>query len=511
MKLLRLHVDDYYVLRDLNLVFNEEKQPPEPEGKYRLNVLVGLNGTGKSTVLRALAEIFRRLYGDSNVADFGFEIEYLLDSSERISVSASKAEADVPVARYRLVVDKGPEQFVDQVAERYLPSRVIAFTTGSEAEWLSNGIKDVYREDVPDSVRSLPEQELFYREIPDSITPVLESTDPLSDAESRVAEVSSFRLIRSWQMPLVTLCGLLADRHGVGMLRKAILNELNIKQFAGFSLKFRMTQANASPSDRRAVLQMASLATRALQSGSDYMLVFELTDEAKDLTKELVSIFSNPIGLFDTLCRLADPATPSGAVLRETNLFLSRGEYEGVDESITLPIHLLPWLSDGERSFLGRMCLLAILNTPNALIMLDEPEVHFNDYWKREMVFMIDALMKDSTSHILLATHSSIVLSDVSRERILILSRRGAYTSQSRMPPIQTFAAEPGDIMMNIFGTAQAAGAQSVTYIQRLLGGLEHNEREREERRQELLQLLRDLAPGYWSYRVRQKLLELES
>jgi hypothetical protein len=242
------------------------------------------------------------------------------------------------------------------------------------------------------------------------------------------------------------------------------------------------------------------------------MLVFDLTDESRDRTKALLSLFSSPTGLFEMLCRLADPATPSGAVLRESNLFLRRHEYEdGGGGSVTPPIHLLPWFSDGERNFLGRMCLFAILNAPNALIMLDEPEVHFNDYWKRELVFMIDTLMKESTGHVLLATHSSIVLSDASRENILILQRSGAYTSQWRLPPIQTFAADPGDIMMNIFGTAQAAGAQSVAYIQRVLDDQERDGLSRDERRLELRRLLSGLAPGYWSYRVRQKLLELES
>jgi len=42
-------------------------------------------------------------------------------------------------------------------------------------------------------------------------------------------------------------------------------------------------------------------------------------------------------------------------------------------------------LSDGERSFLGRLCLMPLLRDSEALVLLDEPEVHFkttgNDTW----------------------------------------------------------------------------------------------------------------------------------
>ena len=77
MRLLRLHLGDYHILHDVNIYFDPPKQRVE-ERLYSLDFLVGLNGSGKSTVLRALARIFQALKSEEQGIDFPFEIEYWL-------------------------------------------------------------------------------------------------------------------------------------------------------------------------------------------------------------------------------------------------------------------------------------------------------------------------------------------------------------------------------------------------------------------------------------------------
>ena len=103
--------------------------------------------------------------------------------------------------------------------------------------------------------------------------------------------------------------------------------------------------------------------------------------------------------------------------LQEVNIFLER---ENEDNGLKQPLHLFNWLSDGEQSFLGRMCLFNILRQEDTLILLDEPEVHFNDYWKRQIVNMLDGVLQGRNSHVLISTHSSITLTDVPREDIIL-------------------------------------------------------------------------------------------
>jgi hypothetical protein len=89
-----------------------------------------------------------------------------------------------------------------------------------------------------------------------------------------------------------------------------------------------------------------------------------------------------PFRFTPTLARLAIAVEHEQPVLQEVNVFLERPvppRRAGAKRERPL-VHLLTWLSDGEQSFLGRMCLFSLLGATEALILLDEPEVHFNDY-----------------------------------------------------------------------------------------------------------------------------------
>jgi predicted ATP-binding protein involved in virulence len=140
--------------------------------------------------------------------------------------------------------------------------------------------------------------------------------------------------------------------------------------------------------------------------------------------------------------------------------------------------------------------------------LLDEPEVHFNDYWKRQIVYLLDAALTGRHSHVLITTHSSITLTDVPREDIVVLNRGPNFTSLASRPGMQTFAADPSDIMVHVFGAPVAAGAQSVARIEQALK--ETPDQDPEERRKELQKLVEIVGPGYWSYRIRRELLGME-
>src|SRR5690606_29044885 len=114
---------------------------------------------------------------------------------------------------------------------------------------------------------------------------------------------------------------------------------------------------------------------------------------------------------------------------------------------------LFEWMSDGERSFLGRMAMLAMLQTENSLILLDEPEVHFNDYWKREIVKLIDMVMQSHANHLLIVSHSSIGLSDVTDAQVSVMKRGDDGFAIVHPPTVRTFGTDPSEIMIVVFHT----------------------------------------------------------
>jgi len=128
-------------------------------------------------------------------------------------------------------------------------------------------------------------------------------------------------------------------------------------------------------------------------------------------------------------------------------------------------ILLFDELSDGEQVYLGRMALFHLLQgESDALLLLDEPEVHFNDKWKREIVDIIDEALKDHASDVLIATHSSITLTDVFNDEIILFRKR-----EGRAEPVElrssTFGADPSEVMIRLFGVPDSMGARALEWL----------------------------------------------
>jgi hypothetical protein len=213
------------------------------------------------------------------------------------------------------------------------------------------------------------------------------------------------------------------------------------------------------------------------------------------------SLYDSPIALFQHLNGLYEHRPFYDPPLQEVNIFLRRRVSQTVsedgEETGDSMLHLFDWLSDGEQSFLGRMALFTLFRTDNLLILLDEPEVHFNDVWKREIVNMLDKIMQGQASHAVITTHSSIALSDVRPQDILILRRQDQLTEGRdavRPPEIETLGADPSDILVHVFGTRAASGERSIRFIREEIG--------RRNTAEELRELEKIVAPGYWRYRI---------
>lgn len=184
----------------------------------------------------------------------------------------------------------------------------------------------------------------------------------------------------------------------------------------------------------------------ALLGGAEDATAFELFTRLLDL---------NQAGLFDdVLLRLRRQAVP-----------------EASGDAAEQDIGVLRYeeLSDGEQMVLGRMALFHLLQgQQDALLLLDEPETHFNDKWKREIVDIIDEAIGNTANDVLISTHSAIVLSDVFNNEIVMVQKT-ANGSGVRTVDELTFAADPSGLMMTVFGADDSIGKRAQEFIERKL------------------------------------------
>jgi predicted ATPase len=498
MRIRRLYLESYRVLRQLEIDFEPGLRPGSNGFSYSLDFLVGLNGSGKSTVLQAIAEIIRRLERGAPLP-FGFELEYYVTAGgENHLVSLVNRIASDADAGFVVRVNGTPGTLTSEL----LP-HVVAFTTGSELEWTRDLSGTAPEDQDATKMARLSLAERTLRELPDRSTA---ASQPSGDPE---LAGSQFTFIKRPALPILSLCGLLtyvASPDGVGSeSMRLLLRHSGIERICGFSLRFRADPALVSQEQLEQMEILRRLASRSLRLGTERLAVFDLTVDGRARASAVLAEFGGAYSLFRTLATMQQCTREHECVLSSTSIFFERwsDDTDTQPEATRAPLHLFDWLSDGERSFLGRMCLFALLRERATLVLLDEPEVHFNDYWKRQLISLLDRFLTGQNSHVLITTHSSITLSDVPREDILVLDRPGAYTVRTRSPRMPTLAADPSDILVHVFGAEHASGQRGIDFIERILAEAPHSA----GRLERLESLSEEVGPGYWSYRVRRALM----
>lgn len=525
MRLEEFFIQHYRVLEDLALQLKRVGSPfQEDQGGYALDFLVGVNGTGKSTVLRLLGRLLARLHlQEGRLYEFDVPVRLcyvMTEGAEEVRVRISNIAEDFdwdvtedtspPPLHYQIDDGEwanGAESPLD--AARYLPSLVV-YSTGELQDWrnllwIEPALVTEEADETGDRINAAGHYEW------PGHRPSTTREEPLRGVV----------FIEPRHLPLVALCGLLADQWDKEDRQQKrldyVLDEAQIERLLGFSLRIRYLEDLHDPQIVMGMIDnLAPLAKRVIRQGNDWLLVFELSDTSLDSDLSLGQVYDRPIQLFEALYRLTLDAGEGGVALQDVALFLQRkmdpkpnvqiAEDEEVKAKKPM-LHLFRWLSDGEQSLIARMALFSLFRVHDYLILLDEPEVHFNDVWKRELIHVLDTVMQGYRSHSLITTHSSIALTDVPRSSIQVLHREGSTTTEAKLPIVETFGADPSDVLVHVFGTPSATGERSVKYVQQKLIQAGDNQAMLDE-------LAEVVAPGYWRYRIqleRQRLQQVSS
>lgn len=81
-------------------------------------------------------------------------------------------------------------------------------------------------------------------------------------------------------------------------------------------------------------------------------------------------------------------------------------------------------LSEGEQQLLTVLGLLRFTQDGESLFLLDEPDTHLNPNWSKDYIkFLNDFIEDPEHCQIILGTHSPLVISGLTRDQVLIMSR----------------------------------------------------------------------------------------
>lgn len=495
MKLLKLHINSDYgsIKKGFKIQFRalyEDQIPNQLDWtEFHPFCFAGLNGSGKSNILEALANIFYHIESCANVnqpENFqnnfkpeickpnAFELEYYICQNQEYKIESlikvciskkekSKKEDGLPKMTYQpFPFDKVPvpvsvvsEKFAIKPApaKRYLPDLVIGYSSG-ENEILS--------------IPFLKTRLLHFDEYRVAL-----------EKEAKYEEPESSLLYVDYEMSqAVLLVNLIFQK-------KEVLEPLHQELGIADIIRFRMNLNLHSHENKRILEQYKEVidafkrcATTFYEEKYKLTLDFWINSASKEAFKKNFS--NNPFKLFQAFQILytlnyrtvkpeiksdvyqsigfyTDGKVPTPEPQEKVFYFLDyyiKKKHPDSDDVIPL---LMKNLSDGEQQFLHTMGICLMLKDKSALLLLDEPETHFNPDWRSKFIRTLKNSLEHSNSNnlmrdVLITSHSPFIISDCYPDKVLLF-KKGEQPKNAQDIEIQTFGTSVNILTNKLFGS----------------------------------------------------------
>lgn len=130
---------------------------------------------------------------------------------------------------------------------------------------------------------------------------------------------------------------------------------------------------------------------------------------------------------------------------------------------------LLRELSDGEQQFLHTLGICLMLQKKRTLLLLDEPETHFNPDWRSKFIDILRRTLEASNDNfmykdIVLTSHSPFIISDCFPDKVIVFEK-DKQPASAYIKNFRTFGTSVDIIMENIFKRNNTIGDFSAKII----------------------------------------------
>ncbi len=533
MKLLRLKIENKDGFRSLQQGFEinfHSLADTEAMEYFRPFCFAGLNGSGKSNVLEALANIFYHLevcvarylpQSIQNPQNFirtectpdAFTLEYLIGQHNRKyytlyyfdKVTIVKEEGREPQmfiqsfpfdeSVERREVSLVPSKNKESAAEgkTYLPAHIIGYSSG-ENEILSLPFIKSRLIHLDEYLQAVRDQYNEYREAENSLIYIdnnmsqavlltcllFEDDDTL--APLRAVDNTGILGLRSFRMSIHLHDFEFKDSKG-NTQKLPIIDFLdhreldNLKKcatswFLDYKTNTLWLDFYVDEATKKAFRNHFS---NALECFHLFRLLYELNNYFIDEGTKAEVYRSK--GVY-TDGKLPTPS-PSQDIFHFLDFYISK-ELKKTGEKKDL---LLRSFSDGEHQFIHTMGICLLLKDRRTLLLLDEPETHFNPSWRAKFVKVLnDSIIaggrgKDFNVHllkdVLLTSHSPFIISDCLPDNVIFFEKEeNGKTSAKKVSELDnafnTYGTSVELILDKLFDYNQSIGDLSFSEIEKI-------------------------------------------
>ena len=414
MQLKKLYIENYKILKDFNIEF------PYDFKKY-ISVFIGTNGSGKSTILEAIAQIFSSVMLNEK-AKFGFELEYSVRHEQMIEETSTTSEFNTEYLYIKLFARKKGDTiqyetldskgkilsigdillkdkmvFVDASKKgikvySYLPDNIVIYYSGLSE--IMQKLIEPHNQIISDDYRknnSLAERDFFYFQ-PEHFGIILTSllSFEYGDIPKFLHSKAKIGGVQSIQI----------------RLQKPEWAKDTIQNFWGAEGEVRnfldyLNENSASPEDLADPTNSKGIGNIVIEAFQDESIIITI------ITQERLFEIRNHLieerKLFEILnILLAD------GMLNDISfsLYNENGNGFGI-------------LSEGEQQSIIIKGLTELLSEKNSLFLFDEPDTYLHPKWQRQFITEIENTIDssyNSENSYVIATHSPQLLSNAQSE-----------------------------------------------------------------------------------------------
>lgn len=389
MQIKSLKIDNHLCLVDFEITFQTISGGSS-------TILIGENGTGKSTMINAILEILMSFDSPAieKHLDYNYEMAYEYAQADYIIVKSGR--------RYRIQggdwTSEGSYDLIrkDLKRRKIFPQRIVAFYSGANDRMADK----IYRENTQYKKRCRNTLRFF-----------LKSMDDDSMGEIPHFPKRKYNYCDESLTPIY-LTAILAGRssfekeylqkacHFLAVERINVTVDLNkVEQFFG-----RPKYDGQHPTNLYSLLDFiddcfTELFRRGFLYASDGKGYFEISNlaEVDADTISFLEFFEKLYSLFDAKYEVT--VSQGNASVKVSDM------------------------SEGQRQLIKVLGMLGICKNEDSLVLMDEPDAHMNPTWKYEIKETIDESLQAATNtQAIIATHDPLVINGVSKEFIRVFT-----------------------------------------------------------------------------------------
>lgn len=472
MRLDYLKIEKFKNLEDFEIDFDEACTEP-------VTVVLGRNGSGKSNLFEALVIIFRDLMEGRSTSDFGYELRYTLKGgSEKVSVQnpasvgrrllESRDGTVISDFAFSVTKDGGTNRIARKDIPNHLPRYVVTYYSG-----VSNRMEHHFY--VPQ--REFRDQLLKGNKIP--LRPLFYAK-PIH---------SHFALLAFFMTDDVEIKEFLSDYPWIEEFESALFVLKRPHWARGKSRRKggdpRFWNAGGVVKDFLGCLYDCALAPVRIPGriqhsfdqieNTEFLYLFlRDTTKLQELAKKSLSAMSQKSGSGKEGGEASAAAVAAKFSAAEFFKLLESTFMSDLIHETRIRVKVrnagaltFRELSEGEQQLLTVVGMLRFTRDDDSLFLLDEPDTHLNPAWGMEYLNILNKHAHTGrNSHLLVATHDPLVLTNLRRNQIAILERDEESGKVSAFEPSEDpLGMGVQGILRNMFGIRSAVG----TEVQKML------------------------------------------